>query len=80
MREEYMKIAKDLSAATRADLPKGDFAVPAKKSNTGKPAYPIPDAQHARSALGFAKMHGDTADYAKVKAKVDKKFPGLEQK
>ena len=80
MREEFAKIAHDLTAGERADLPKKDFAVGAKSSNTGKPAYPIPDAQHARSALGFAKMHGDSADYAKVKAKVDKKFPGLEQK
>ena len=77
MREEYTKIAAELTSATRAELPKKDFAVTSKKSNTGKPAYPIPDA---RSALGFAKMHGDTADYAAVRAKVEKKFPGLIEK
>lgn len=71
------KTGQDLTAAQRADLPKKDFAVPAKKSNTGKPAYPIPDEQHARSALGFAKMHGDDADYARVRAKVEQKYPSL---
>lgn len=74
------KTAAELTQAARADLSKKTFAVPAKKSNTGKPAYPIPDEQHARSALGFAKMHGDSADYAAVRAKVEKKYPNLMKK
>jgi len=65
--DELMKIAR----------PEHDFAVTAKQSNTGKPAYPIPDKQHAASALGFAKMHGDTKDYSEVRKDVEKKFPGL---
>lgn len=77
MAEEYAKIAHDLTVGERADLPKKDFAVPASKSNTGEKAYPIPDRQHARSALGFAKMHGDGADLEKVRAKVRAKFPDM---
>ena len=37
------KAAHDLTMGERKDLPKSDFAVSAKKSNTGKPAYPMPD-------------------------------------
>jgi hypothetical protein len=66
-----------LTPAARADLPGKDFAVKAKKSNTGKEAYPIPDRQHASSALGFAKMHGDSADLAAVRAKIKAKFPDM---
>lgn len=75
--EDDVKTAADLTPEARADLPKKDFAVPAKKSNTGERAYPIPDRQHAASALGFAKMHGDSADYARVKAKVLAKYPDM---
>jgi hypothetical protein len=71
------KLAAELNAETRADVPKQDFAVSAKKSNTGKAAYPIPDRQHAESALGFSKMHGDTADYERVRAKVKKLYPDM---
>lgn len=74
------KTGHDLTAGERKELPKNDFAVSSKKSNTGKPAYPIPDAQHARSALGFAKMHGDEADIARVRAKVEAKYPDLVKK
>lgn len=77
MAEELRKIAHDLTQGERAELPKKDFAVPASKSNTGEKAYPIPDEQHARSALGFAKMHGDSADLEKVRAKVRAKFPDM---
>lgn len=77
--DEYLKIASPLTEQARAHLSKKDFAVPPGKSNTGKEAYPIPDEKHARSALGFAKMHGDKADLARVEAKVEKKFPGLEK-
>jgi len=76
----FDKVAADLSQAARADLPKKDFAVPASKSNTGERAYPIPDRQHARSALGFAKLHGDASDYERVRAKVEAKFPDMLKK
>ena len=71
------KAAADLTPAARAKLPGSDFAVKAKKSNTGQEAYPIPDRQHARSALGFAKMHGDNADLAAVRKKIQAKYPDM---
>lgn len=77
MRDEYTKIARELTEEARADLPGKDFAVKAKKSNTGEEAYPIPDRQHASSALGFAKMHGDSADLAAVRAKIKSKYPDM---
>lgn len=80
MLDDLEKSAAELTQAAREDLPKKDFAVPASRSNTGEKAYPIPDEQHARSALGFAKMHGDSADYARVRAKVEKKYPDLLKK
>jgi hypothetical protein len=72
-----VKSAAPLTAEQRSDLPKKDFAVKPKKSNTGKEAYPIPDRQHAQSALGFAKMHGDAADLASVRAKIKAKYPDM---
>lgn len=71
------KTAAELTPEARDDLPGKDFAVKAKKSNTGKEAYPIPDRQHARSALGFAKMHGDSADLSAVRAKIKAKYPDM---
>lgn len=74
------KAAHDLTSGERGDLPKKDFAVSSKSSNTGKPAYPIEDKQHAIAALGFSKMHGDSADAAKVRAHVAEKYPDLVKK
>lgn len=71
------KLAAELTEASRSSLPKKDFAVSAKKSNTGKPAYPIEDRKHAISALGFSKMHGDSGDAAEVKKDVARKYPDL---
>jgi hypothetical protein len=73
----FAKLAAPLTAAQRADLPGKDFAVKAKKSNTGKEAYPIPDRRHASIALGLAKMHGDSADLSSVRAKVKAKYPDM---
>lgn len=73
----FSKLAAELTPEAREKLPGKDFAVKAKKSNTGEEAYPIPDRQHASSALGFAKMHGDAADLAAVRAKIKAKFPDM---
>lgn len=73
----FGKIAAELTAKARSKLPRSDFAVSAKKSNTGEKAYPIPDRQHASSALGFAKMHGDSADLERVRAKIKAKYPDM---
>jgi hypothetical protein len=65
------KTSAELTPESRAKIPKKEFAQPGKKAPEGdaKGKYPIPDAQHYRTALGFAKMHGDTKAYAAIKAK-----------
>lgn len=74
---EFLKISAELTTAAKKELPRGSFAVGASKSNTGEKAYPIPDRQHAASALGFAKMHHDSADLSAVRAKVKAKYPDM---
>lgn len=71
------KEAKDLTTEAREHIAKKNFAVSAKASNTGKPAYPIEDKAHARAALGLAGMHGDKKDIAEVRKDVAHKFPGM---
>jgi hypothetical protein len=74
------KTASPLTEQAREHISKKNFAVSAKASNTGKPAYPIEDKAHARAALGFAAMHHDKKDLAEVRKDVAAKFPGMEQK
>lgn len=70
-----------LNAAARKSLPTSDFAVPSKaQSAKGKAksgSYPIPDKSHARNAL--ARSSGKPVA-AKVRAAVERKFPGLSKK
>jgi uncharacterized membrane protein YsdA (DUF1294 family) len=75
--DELTKIATELTEEAREHIAKKNFAVSAKASNTGKPAYPIPDKAHARAALGFAAMHHDKKDLAEVRKDVEHKFPGM---
>ena len=72
--------SETLTPEQRAHLSRKDFAVKPSKSNTGKEAYPIPDRQHAASALGFAKMHHDAADLAAVRKKIEAKYPDMLKK
>lgn len=80
------KRADELTAGQRAGLPKSDFARPSHASTTeGKQepgSYPVPDKQHARSALGFAAMHHgkDSGVYQQIATKVRAKFPHYAQK
>jgi hypothetical protein len=78
--DELEKISSELTPEGRSHVAPKNFAVSSKESNTGKPAYPIPDKAHARSALGFAAMHGDKKDVSEVRKDVEKKFPGMVQK
>lgn len=75
--DELEKIAYEIKPSDRPDIPKKDFAQPNKEEAGHKGKYPIPDRQHARSAMGFAKMHGDSKALAAVKAKIEKKFPDM---
>ena len=79
-KEAYALAEKDLNAAERRALPDSDFALPGKgKGPEGKQAgsYPIPDKSHARLALAMVAKHGSAAEKAKVRAAVEKKFPGI---
>src|SRR5690348_8352607 len=78
------KQAADLAAGSpaREHLGKSEFAEPghhpkgSSQHAAGKGAYPIPDQQHARSALGFAAMHHGkgSAIYHEIARKVHEKF------
>ena len=73
-------LEKDLNAAERRALPDKEFALPGKgKGPEGKQAgsYPIPDKTHARMALAMVAKHGTPEKKAKVRAAVEKKFPGI---
>ena len=78
--EGEMIAEKDLSAAERRALPDKDFVFPGKgEGPEGKQrgSYPINDKKHARAALAMAAAHASPAKQAKVKAAVEKKFPGI---
>ena len=60
-----------LTAKARKKIPSKDFAGPDR-------SYPIEDASHARNALARVSQHGSPALKAKVKAKVRKKYPGIQ--
>jgi hypothetical protein len=62
-----------LTAKARKKIPTKDFAGPDR-------SYPIEDKSHARNALARVSQHGSPALKAKVKAKVHRKFPGIEMK
>ena len=71
---------KKLSYKERQNLSKGEFALPGKGGGPeGKQggSYPIPDESHARNALARVSQHGTSAEKAKVKAAVERKFPGI---
>lgn len=78
--EKMEKKAYEIKPSDRPDIAKKDFAQPNKEEAGHKGKYPIPDRQHAKSALGFAKMHGDSAAYAAVRAKVKAKYPDMLEK
>lgn len=70
----------DLTEAARAHISKKNFALTPKQSTTGKPAYPIEDRAHARSALGLVGMHGSAEQKAEVRKDVARKYPDLLKK
>lgn len=67
----------EIQPSERTEIPKKDFAQPSKEEAGHEGKYPIPDRQHARSALGFAKMHHDSGALAAVKEKVEQKYPDM---
>ena len=80
VKKEAVVLEKDLSAKERRALPDSDFALPGKgKGPEGKQAgsYPIPDKNHARMALAMVAKYGTAEEKAKVRAAVERKFPGI---
>ena len=71
------KVAAELTEASRDKIAPKNFALSAKQSGTGKPAYPIEDKRHAANALARVKQHGDSKERSEVYKDVAKKFPGL---
>lgn len=71
-----------LSAKTRQDLPKEDFALPGKgegPKGAGSGSYPIPDAKHARLALSYGAKNASPHELATIKEKVHRKFPTIDR-
>lgn len=61
-------------------MPSSDFALPGKgagRYGKGSGAYPINDASHARNALSRVSANGSSAEKAKVRAAVHRKFPDI---
>lgn len=72
-----------LTAHTRQDMPKSDFALPGKgdgPKGAGAGSYPIPDEKHARMALAMVAKYGSAEEKARVRAAVHKKFPEIDKK
>ena len=89
MNQDYLKgylvkAAKVLSTEAREHIKPKNFAIPSKaKTPTAKAEsgnYPIPNASHARNALSRVSQFGSSAEKAKVRAAVTKKFPGIGDK
>lgn len=63
-----------LTAKQRNRLKRSTFAIPEKR------AYPIPDQGHAQAALSMVAQHGTPTEQKRVRAAVDRKFPGLRKR
>lgn len=62
-----------LTTVQRNALPRSSFAIPEKR------AYPIHDEEHARMALSMVSKYGSPDEVSRVRKKVKKKFPGIQQ-
>jgi bacterioferritin (cytochrome b1)/lipopolysaccharide export system protein LptC len=67
------KKAADLTAGARSEIKDDNFVFPAERK------YPIHDKDHALAALGMVGMHGTSDEKSKVRAAVEKKFPGIHE-
>lgn len=71
------KAAAELTEAARDKIKPKNFAVPAKKSDTGEPKYPVEDKRHAASALTRVRQFGSPAEKSSVYKAVAKKYPEM---
>lgn len=65
----------ELTTAARKRLPRSAFAIPEKEPGAG--SYPIHDRAHARNALARVSQHGSSAEKARVRAAVRRRFPDM---
>ena len=74
----------NLTSSQRSKIKTNNFALPSKAKTSGAKKksgnYPIPDKNHARSALSLVSRFGTPAEKAKVKSAVKKKFPTVGKK
>lgn len=75
--EVLAKFAAELTTGAREEIKTKNFAVSAKKSDTGEPKYPIHDPAHARNALVRVRQFGSPSEKSKVYSAVAKKYPAL---
>lgn len=61
----------ELSTKERNRLPKGRFGLPSTR------AYPIPDENHARSALARAAQFASPAERAEIQDNVHRLYPRI---
>lgn len=69
-----------LTAKARQRMPRSDFAMPGKgdgQKGAGSGSYPIPDKNHARSALSRAAANASPSEQATIRRKVHAKFPSI---
>jgi hypothetical protein len=72
-----VKQAAELTEAARDKIAPKNFAISAKQSDTGKPAYPIEDHRHAANALARVDQHGSSQEKSEVYKDVASKYPDL---
>ncbi len=72
-----VKQAAELTEAARDKIAPKNFALSAKQSDTGKPAYPIEDHRHAANALSRVDQFGSSKEKSEVYKDVARKYPDL---
>lgn len=66
-----------LDAAARNALPDEDFAIVTTVNGKKVRSYPIQDLAHARDALARVSQNGTSADQAKVRVAVMRRYPQI---
>jgi hypothetical protein len=81
---EFSKLAAEITAKKRKNLPKSDFGLKNKadtkkeKSQSGN--YPIDTEGRARAALAYSKRYASPGQQATIKKRVEAKYPKMEVK
>ena len=75
------KESSELKASDRAHIKKKNFGIPSRADNSEEKKksgnYPIHDKKHARAALAYGKRFLGPEQYAKLKARIYAKYPGM---